>query len=64
MNWKQRLHNIKSLGDFSWEEVAQELGVSYSTLSKWLYAGVPPSRKSRRKIEELERRLTERGGST
>ena len=56
--WKKKLRAIKEELDLSWEELARRLGVSNGTLRGWLYAGVSPSRKSRRKIEKLEKLIS------
>ena len=60
-NWTERLRKLKEAGDYSWEALARELDVSAKTIQNWVYKGVIPSSRMRRRIRELEERIL-RGG--
>jgi len=56
-NWAERLRKLKEAGDFSWEALARELDVSVKTIARWV-KGATPSLRMRRRIRELEKKLT------
>jgi len=56
-NWAERLRKLKEAGDFSWEALARELDASLKTIQNWVYGGIVPSSRMRRRIRELEERI-------
>jgi len=53
MNYREKLHIIQELTGLSQEKLAQQLGVAFSTLNKWINEKAQPRKSAQKQIDVL-----------